>query len=730
MKRWTWSLALAVLLGGTFSFTYADYIIIVANLGLSKDKPGDGGKPGTGGPFPPGGATGAAGAMGAGGGVIGAGAGAAGAAGAIGAGGGNIGRPPGGAIGVGGAAGAGGGAIGVGGGAAGAAGARGGPFPPGTGAIGVGGGAIGVGGGPIPPGAGNFGKGGGPGMMGMMGGPPGGAMGRGMYGMMGGGDGFLPGGPGSGGKGDAAALYVRAVIEVDVSKKDTLSILLGKKGWVTTKWGQTCLMDSTPDLQTHLIRLDKISKVFDKKKHELDKDPKPSVQALIDLASWALRHGLLKQFEDTMKKAEEVDPQNATVADYKKIDAELKKEVKGRDLSSEWKRKVLDSYAVRTSDHYALLYGPASTETDVRSRLAHLEANFKMFYYWFALQRKVLPVPQDRLVAVLVPDKEEFDRQQKIFETSADVADGFFVARDNLAVYSQVRLDAPYLALRARCEGLWQAFDRDQMLKGKTKVKAEDGSRPSDDQLARAMTVALLEKALEEDAELASVSHEGTRQLIAAAGLTSPGVIVPDWIQFGIGSFFETPKGAPWTSMGEGHWDYLPLFKTVVKETDFKAVDALKATITDRYFRQTAKDQKKEKIKEDLTGKTEQVPVESKARALAWSLTYYLAQDNLDGLLRYYKELSKLPRDIEFDEEVLLGCFARAFDLLDPATKAIDQGKLGRLADKWQRFVTNTPSEAEEVLKELKKNKEESKQPPKEEGKGPGVPPGRPIGPQ
>src|ERR1700745_231741 len=62
MKRWTWSLAIAVLLGGTLSFTNADYIIIVANVGVSQGKPGDGGKPGPGGGV---GAAGAAGAMGA-----------------------------------------------------------------------------------------------------------------------------------------------------------------------------------------------------------------------------------------------------------------------------------------------------------------------------------------------------------------------------------------------------------------------------------------------------------------------------------------------------------------------------------------------------------------------------------------------------------------------------------------------------------------------------------------
>jgi hypothetical protein len=711
MKRWTWTLAIAVLLGGMLSFTHADYIIIIANLGVSQEKPGDGGKPG------PGGGVGAAGAAGA--------AGAIGAAGAFGKNGGPV--PPG--IGVGG--GVGGGPIPPGGG----------PFPPGGG---VGGGPFppggGAAGGPFPPG-GAFGKGGG--AMGAAGGPipPGGygASGYGQMGMMGGPDGgFLPGG----GTIEGAPLYVRAIIEVDANARTEAQINLGNKAWVGTKWGSTCLMDSSPNLFIRVVHLDKITKVFEKKKTELGKDAKASAQAYVDLASWALRHGLVKQFEDTMKRAEELDSEHRAVVAFKKIDAEMKKDVTGQDVSGEWKRKLLDNYAVRTSDHYALMYGAKSTEGDVRSRLARLEASYKTFYYWFALQGQVLPVPKQRLVAVLVPDKDEFERQQKIFETAADVADGFYVSRDNLAVYSQVRLDAPYLALRTRAEGLWQDFDRDQMLKGDTKKVKVRGETPSADQFAQAMTIALLEKALEEDAELAAVSHEGTRQLIAAAGLTSPGVVAPDWIQFGMGSVFETPKGVPWTSIGNGHWEYLPAYMVLSGAKDYKPAEALKATITDHYFREIVKDKTKEKPKDkpkdatpvkpdDSKPEAPTITTETKARSLSWGLAYFLATKKMDGLLRYYKELSKLPRDIEFDDEVLIGCFARAFDLLDPATKKLDEGKFGRFANEWNTAVRYTPSEADELLKEIKKEPDVPK-PPKDGGKGPGVPPGGgdPRGPQ
>ena len=49
-------------------------------------------------------------------------------------------------------------------------------------------------------------------------------------------------------------------------------------------------------------------------------------------------------------------------------------------------------------------------------------------------------------------------------------------------------------------------------------------------------------------------------------------------------------------------------------------------------------------------------------RASAWALTYFLAQQKLTGLQAYFKELSKMPRDIDLDDKALIACFARAMN--------------------------------------------------------------------
>src|SRR5262249_47457332 len=162
-------------------------------------------------------------------------------------------------------------------------------------------------------------------------------------------------------------------------------------------------------------------------------------------------------------------------------------------------------------------------------------------------------------------------------------------------------------------------------------------------------TLALLEKALEDEAELAAVSHEGTRQLAVASGLFSRNVILPEWVSFGFASVFETPKGplpgpdgparvAFWPGYGAPSWAYLWQFKQWANTKDELSkldspVDALTRTVTDVYFQRANKKVDLE-IDPKLTGsdlEKRQKEVKRakeeifRAKAHAWALTYYLA---------------------------------------------------------------------------------------------------------
>ena len=232
-----------------------------------------------------------------------------------------------------------------------------------------------------------------------------------------------------------------------------------------------------------------------------------------------------------------------------------------------------------------------------------------------------------------------------------------------------------------------------------------NASRQVEYPVAEIQTLALLERALQEDAEVASVTHEGTRQLLAATGMLPRNVAVPEWLQFGWASFFETPKGALWMTVGSPNsslmpeLNYLGHYKAADKAGKLKDhTKALIDVITDADFREFAKNPKSEEAR-------------VKARTMAWSLTYFLANTpHLDGLKRYHEELKKLPRDLEFDSRTLLLTFARAFDCLEASNpNAVNRAKMDKLAAEWHGYIMITPAEDEVLQQELVKKQAELK---------------------
>lgn len=688
MRRYI--LAIAALVGGIAGLARADYLLLIYNSGITKD-----GTPTGGGGFPPG----FGGGMGAGG----------------------LGSPDGGGLG--------------------------GPGMPGPGGMGGfrGPGRGGMGGGMMPPGGGSMPPGGGGSM------PPGGG------GSMppGGGGGMMPPGMGPGGMGPGgmgpgspdgglssqfdletgfSPLFAVAVIELRAPATIDRSSPQLPMLRVQHRWGTTLLPPVGSDGRLTYKLFEKkptVSKLYGDKVRVTIGD-KPTVESYLELADWTIQHGRLKDLEDAMEAAAKLDPKNARVAAYQKVRAAMSQAVSRGDVADRLREKLLPNYKITTSAHYALLHTLSDDNAAVKSRLQKLEDHFRFFFYWFALQGLALDVPKERLVAILVPTRSEFDRQHQIFDGSPLVADGFIARRDNLAIFSQERLDPGAVALAETTKELWRKYNRDQVL---LKMPSEFIAQPNPlmpaDPMKKAkgaevQTVALLMRALDEDSELASVSHEGSRQLLAATGLLPRGVIAPDWVQFGMASFFETPKGSPWASVAGpnasvfAEYNYLQNYRTAERK---KKLDpphvALGRVITDHYFREAA-------------AKPKEPELRVKARTLAWSLTYFLARKQFDGLMRYYQELARMPRDLEFDPDTLLLCFARAFDLLDPKDASrIDQGKLGNLARQWHDYIMTMPLKSDELMQEVAKSQAELRSTgnPQRSGGAGGFGPGTPGGP-
>ena len=412
-----------------------------------------------------------------------------------------------------------------------------------------------------------------------------------------------------------------------------------------------------------------------------------------------------------MKKWAEAYPDNNAVKSFQAVQAALDRPVT-RDAAAVWQKRLGDGYTMAMSKdgkgHYLLFHNlQANEQADVQERLARLEDSMRTFYYWFALRGVVLPVPEERLPALLTAKEPEFQHTRDNLSDPPVVADAFFVRRENLAVLCARPLDPLYEMLDKAADPLFRQgnFNRQELLSGKEYAGYQKGTPLI--AVSQADMLALLMKALEDESERAGVTHDASRQLLFASGLLPRGVAVPEWLQFGMGSFFETPEHSPWPTPAGPSTVYLPAFREELKGKKFEGdrYKTMRKIVTDGYFHELTPD--------DLKNKS---AAQTRARTAAWSLTYFLAKEKLDNLQRYFKVLSEMPRDLDLDDATLWEAFARSFDAYDPKTKRFDDAKLRNLADQWQDYVSNEHVEAEELVSVLDKTlsdlKEEGDTPP------------------
>lgn len=498
------------------------------------------------------------------------------------------------------------------------------------------------------------------------------------------------------------------------------------------KWGETAFNPLATDIRVEFVqengqKLPPVAKRYKLQREEKLKDGK-NTEVLLDLAEWALTHSLLEEYTKVIEELRELDSKHPTVVAFDYYQTEMKKRLTKVDDAIVWKNQMGNKKEKQTA-HYVLLYTATETEPDeVKDYAERLEENYLSFFYWFALKGKKVKVPDRRLVAVLLDKPDEFYAYREAFDHAPMVADGFFSRRDNLAVFSAKRLDEVYDLLSKATNPLWQTgWNQSDLLNG----KGRPGSQP--DEIVRNQVLALLLRAMQDESARASVSHEASRQLAVATGMISTTVAVPEWIQFGMGSFFETPTGAFWPGVGAPSWRYLVKYK-VWRKADQDVDDKIKAeiekakkegkpigiltdrvldrppeairkVITDAYFREAAKDD------------TKKTPL-LKARTLSWGLTYFLMHRKTEQLLKYFQELEKLPRDIEFDDDTLIMTFGRAFDMVETTSTGpvMNTAKLDKLGEEWFSFLDMTPIESSEAMQDAVKqyqeqNKKKANQP-------------------
>jgi hypothetical protein len=460
----------------------------------------------------------------------------------------------------------------------------------------------------------------------------------------------------------------------------------------------------TASYEATLISKRTVKERFDERKSQVMKgnEKPPTAEAIQKVALYALELGLVPECAKVMDEIAESDKTHAAVKAYLQVKAELDRPLKSeKDEASRFKEKLLSGYKILQDDkhHFALVHNGQGAD-EGKAQLDQLEHAFRAYYYWWALRGVALPVPAERLVAVQTEKPDDFVRLRTTLTASPTLADSFFARRETVSIISNRRSDAPYDKLEKASKPWWDAnFDRHLLLShlpGKGIPKGKNAlEKAAFEKVARQPRfLALLLKAMENEYEQTGISHEASRQMLFATKQLPRNVHAPEWIQFGMGSFFETALQSPWPSIGAANPYWLPRFKDFVTKKKYEASYAatLRKVVTDGYFREKPKaDKGAEAVKEQEASLR-------KARAASWSLTYYLAraEGNLPKLQRYFKELSRQPRDVELDEKTLWGCFARAFEL-------DTEEKVNALASNWMNYVRAERMDASTIHEKIRK---------------------------
>jgi hypothetical protein len=463
-----------------------------------------------------------------------------------------------------------------------------------------------------------------------------------------------------------------------------------------------------------IVRKESVTKEFAKKFNTDLREAKDPAR-LSYAASWALAHGLTKDFHTAMATLAKAEPKHPAVANYLKVQADLKNAPTTDDPATQAILAEIkgEGYRLAVSDagHYGILTKlPATPQSEgvLRRRLNRFEETYENFFYWFALQEGVQPppMPKHRLYVLLLDAKEDFTSRHVWWGAQPMVADGFTPRRDNIIVLSGKRLDENYTIFEKNVQILMSAarVSREELISGAIWDRPEGKNNVHG--IAGLQTLVLMQKAMEEEAERASISHEAARQLLFATGLLPRCVNVPEWAQFGLASYFDVPYGALYRGVGLPSWTNLISFKHYRRANKLggSAYECLLRTISDRFFREAARAEEDFKENPDKEKKDDKVKEHNDiARGSAWALTYYLLQEKkLPQLMKYMEEMNNLPRDLELDDRALQGCFARAFDLIDARDpRRLDPVKTTAFANAWFSFMLGVNLEvgdAEDVL--------------------------------
>lgn len=328
---------------------------------------------------------------------------------------------------------------------------------------------------------------------------------------------------------------------------------------------------------------------------------KTDTQALYESLVLALESGMMREpptkdlanppdapkiAQELLEAAAEKKPMPANAERFVKAWAEVSKGLRVAPPQSpeavKWQSILTDGTQanLRTERFYSIVYWDSS-EAEVARRSAQLNDNLTAFYLTHAVRGVALPVPAKPFVVVLAKQGSAYNKLRPALDGLPSQTDAFYSPEHDLLVLSPELMDSVGLTFQKQTQQYFaKGFSREQLLNGqfpKTDVIGVNGPRPED--VARANTLAFVEKLAIDDAEVAAVSREGTRQLLFTTGGLPKHVTLPNWLTQGALNFYTRPRGPAYVSIGEDEKE--KAYMTVAFTTGYGVPNY----VQQRYFR-------------------------------------------------------------------------------------------------------------------------------------------------
>src|SRR5262249_25948052 len=93
-----------------------------------------------------------------------------------------------------------------------------------------------------------------------------------------------------------------------------------------------------------------------RRKKELKEGASDKAEKLLELAKWALQHGLVDKVPALMEELAKEDAKNPAVAVFQKVKGDIGRRLNRDDPVLAWAKDKLSQFKAKQSEHYTLIY--------------------------------------------------------------------------------------------------------------------------------------------------------------------------------------------------------------------------------------------------------------------------------------------------------------------------------------------------------------------------------------